>query len=130
VATSARSARAWSGPLHERSAQRSPEIVDSLSERRERFRRFRPSMRQLLQRSADTRDGPGDARPTCGGRARRAWRQVGSNRTAISAAVGVGARRSDAKSISVVSVSWPTAEISGIGRFGGRAHHLLLVEGP
>ena len=36
--------------------------------------------------------------------------------TAISAAaVGVGARRSAAWSISVVSVSWPTAEISGIG---------------
>ena len=35
--------------------------------------------------------------------------------TAISAAaVGVGARRSAAKSISVVSVSWPTAEISGM----------------
>ena len=35
--------------------------------------------------------------------------------TAISAAaVGVGARRSAAKSISVTSVSWPTAEISGI----------------
>ena len=35
--------------------------------------------------------------------------------TAISAAaVGVGARRSAAKSISVMSVSWPTAEISGI----------------
>ena len=35
--------------------------------------------------------------------------------TAISAAaVGVGARRSLAKSIKVVSVSWPTAEISGI----------------
>ena len=35
--------------------------------------------------------------------------------TAISAAaVGVGARLSEAKSISVVSVSWPTAEISGI----------------
>ncbi len=35
--------------------------------------------------------------------------------TAISAAaVGVGARRSEAKSISVMSVSWPTAEISGI----------------
>ena len=30
------------------------------------------------------------------------------------AAVGVGARRSEAKSISVVSVSWPTAEIRGI----------------
>ena len=35
--------------------------------------------------------------------------------TAISAAaVGVGARTSAAKSISVTSVSWPTAEISGI----------------
>ena len=35
--------------------------------------------------------------------------------TAISAAaVGVGARRSAAKSISVTSVSWPTAEMSGI----------------
>ena len=35
--------------------------------------------------------------------------------TAISAAaVGVGARRSEAKSISVVSVSCPTAEISGM----------------
>src|SRR5206468_3240200 len=35
--------------------------------------------------------------------------------TAISAAaVGVGARRSAAKSISVTSVSWPTAAISGI----------------
>ena len=35
--------------------------------------------------------------------------------TAISAAaVGVGARLSAAKSISVISVSWPTAEISGI----------------
>ena len=35
--------------------------------------------------------------------------------TAISAAaVGVGARRSEAKSIRVVSVSWPTAEISGM----------------
>ena len=30
------------------------------------------------------------------------------------AAVGVGARRSETKSIRVVSVSWPTAEISGI----------------
>ena len=29
---------------------------------------------------------------------------------------GVGARRSDTKSISVVSVSWPTAEITGIGQ--------------
>ncbi len=35
--------------------------------------------------------------------------------TAISAAaVGVEARRSEAKSISVTSVSWPTAEIMGI----------------
>ena len=35
--------------------------------------------------------------------------------TAISAApVGVGARRSEAKSISVVSVSWPMAEMSGM----------------
>ena len=35
--------------------------------------------------------------------------------TAISAAaVGVGARRSAAKSMSVKSVSWPTAEMSGI----------------
>ena len=34
--------------------------------------------------------------------------------TAISAAaVGVGARRSETKSISVVSVSWPTADIRG-----------------
>ena len=50
--------------------------------------------------------------------------------TAISAAaVGVGARRSEAKSISVVSVSWPTAEISGMRAGGGGAHHDLLVEG-
>ena len=51
--------------------------------------------------------------------------------TAISAAaVGVGARLSEAKSISVMSVSWPTAEISGIMLFGRRAHHDLLVERP
>ena len=51
--------------------------------------------------------------------------------TAISAApVGVGARRSEAKSISVVSVSWPTAEISGIVRRGRRAHDDFLVEAP
>ena len=52
--------------------------------------------------------------------ARRAQLSTRSNSsartgTAISAAaVGVGARRSAAKSISVMSVSWPTAEISGI----------------
>ena len=51
--------------------------------------------------------------------------------TAISAAaVGVGARRSEAKSISVVSVSCPTAEISGMVRAGRGAHHDLLVEAP
>ena len=50
-------------------------------------------------------------------RARLSIRTSSSARTgtAISAAaVGVGARTSAAKSISVTSVSWPTAEISGI----------------
>ena len=46
------------------------------------------------------------------------------------AAVGVGARRSAAWSINVVSVSCPTAEISGIGELGRGPHHLLLVERP
>ena len=51
--------------------------------------------------------------------------------TAISAAaVGVGARRSAAKSISVVSVSWPTAEISGMRHWRRGADHDLLVERP
>ena len=51
--------------------------------------------------------------------------------TAISAAaVGVGARRSEAKSISVTSVSCPTAEMSGIMLLGRRAHHDFLVERP
>ena len=51
--------------------------------------------------------------------------------TAISAAaVGVGARTSAAKSHSVVSVSWPTAEMIGIVRGGDGADHLLLVERP
>ena len=51
--------------------------------------------------------------------------------TAISAAaVGVGARRSAAWSISVVSVSCPTAEISGIGDCGRGADDLFLVERP
>ena len=49
--------------------------------------------------------------------------------TAISAAaVGVGARMSATKSISVMSVSWPTAEISGIMLGGRGAHHDLVVE--
>ena len=50
-------------------------------------------------------------------RARPSMRSMSSARTgtAISAAaVGVGARRSATKSISVMSVSWPTAEISGM----------------
>ena len=57
----------------------------------------------------------GNAAP--GARARRAGRAVRARTgTAISAAaVGVGARRSAAWSISVVSVSCPTAEMSGIG---------------
>ncbi len=51
--------------------------------------------------------------------------------TAISAAaVGVGARRSAAKSVNVVSVSWPTAEISGDFTGSGGADHDFLVEAP
>jgi len=51
--------------------------------------------------------------------------------TAISAAaVGVGARLSAAKSISVMSVSWPTAEISGDHAVGSGTDHDLLVERP
>ena len=46
------------------------------------------------------------------------------------APVGVGARRSAAKSISVVSVSWPMAEIERNGARRRRAHDDLLVEAP
>ena len=55
----------------------------------------------------------GQARGAPANRYRR--RRSARTGTAISAAaVGVGARRSAAKSISVTSVSWPTAEISGM----------------
>ena len=37
---------------------------------------------------------------------------------------------SEAKSINVVSVSCPTAEINGMGEFCRRANHFLFVEGP
>ncbi len=51
--------------------------------------------------------------------------------TTISAAAdGVGARRSATRSATVVSVSWPTAEMTGMGHGGDRARHHLLVEGP
>ena len=45
---------------------------------------------------------------------RSATRSARAGTASSAAAVGVGARRSDTKSISVVSVSWPTAEISGM----------------
>ena len=52
------------------------------------------------------------SRPSCSRRSPSSSARTG---TAFSAAaLGVGARWSDAWSISVVSVSWPTAEISGI----------------
>ena len=49
--------------------------------------------------------------PLC---ARSATRSARAGIAISAAAVGVGARRSDTKSINVVSVSCPTAEISGI----------------
>ena len=51
--------------------------------------------------------------------------------TTISAAAdGVGARRSATKSAIVVSVSWPTAEITGTGDIRDRAGDDFLVERP
>ena len=86
-----------------------------------------PRQRQALRRHPAARARPSATRsaapPDCAANeasARRASEPTSTmssarTGTAISAAaVGVGARRSAAKSISVTSVSWPTAEISGM----------------
>ena len=58
-------------------------------------------------------------------------RSSASTGVAISAApVGVGARRSETKSIRVVSVSWPTARDQRDGPVGHRAGQRLVVERP
>ena len=78
----------------------------------ERLGRARATARSSVRRCSRARAQHPKAR-----RARPSTRAINSLRTgtAISAAaVGVGARRSEAKSIRVMSVSWPTAEISGI----------------
>ena len=74
-------------------------------------------MRARPARSSVRRASWPRCQPESERRARLSIRVMSSARTgtAISAAaVGVGARTSAAKSISVTSVSWPTAEISGI----------------
>ena len=101
----------------ERARQPLAELVEPLDRRARRAPPARASGRRSA-RSARGRAraaGPGIAARDA--RARRAARHSSARTgTAISAAaVGVGARRSAAWSISVVSVSWPTAEISGIG---------------
>ena len=82
--------------------------------------------------------GRGDWR-RCGGRPgasrapRSSTKAMSSERTGTAcsaAAVGVGARRSATWSMRVVSVSWPTAEISGICARGDGADDDLFVVAP
>ena len=64
------------------------------------------------RRSSTMRAPAASSRSPCPAARVRSSERTGTASSA--AAVGVGARRSAAKSISVVSVSWPTAEISGM----------------
>ena len=57
-------------------------------------------------------------------------RRVRSGAATSAAAVGVGARRSAAKSAMVKSVSWPTPLMTGIGQAREGAGHDLFVERP
>ena len=120
------------GARGERARQPLAKLVDALQ----------PAVRTALAARASGRRSARDARARArraargnaarDARARQAARTTrrGPAPPVSAAAVGVGARTSAAKSISVVSVSWPTAEISGIGDLGGGAHDLFLVERP
>ena len=104
--TSAGKARASRSPRSSRRWRSAPRIVGK-------------SGRPRSARSSRRRARSSRARLDCSSRAsvcaRAASRSARAGMAISAAAVGVGARRSEAKSIRVVSVSCPTALISGIG---------------
>ena len=124
--------RFFATSVRERARQPSADLVELLAAQREEL----VERRQRAGRARRTRAGAPPCRAGAqarGGSRARASPRASSARTgtAISAApVGVGARRSAAWSISVQSVSWPTAEITGMRARRDGAHRHLLVEGP
>ena len=101
----------------ERARQPLAELVEPLRQRREQRLRLAASGRRSARsaRGRARRGATGIAARDAASSASCANSSARTGTAISAAAVGVGARRSAAKSISVVSVSWPTAEISGIG---------------
>ena len=113
-----RSSRRARGPRGRRARAAADRRARRSAARRARTAPRARGQRQRSARGARARGRRGATRQ-CAARCRSSASKANSSArtgTAISAAaVGVGARRSAAWSNSVVSVSWPTAEISGIG---------------
>ncbi len=116
----------------ERARQPRTRLIEALARQRQQFLGGRQRARGGAQLGAARSPGCAASRRAPAVR-RLSTRTSSSARTgtAISAAaVGVGARTSAAKSISVTSVSWPTAEISGIMLSAAARTTILLVERP